>query len=87
MNRIAAWVIGTRNAIKALLRALLELIDALKQAEREGDFTTRLALIEEFRTYPFGAVWDYYCAAQGVPVREDWLAEVKAYEREVLMKR
>lgn len=87
INRVAAWVIGTRNTIKALLRAMLEPVAALKQAELEGDFTTRLALTEEFKSYPFGAVWDYYCAKQGVPVREEWLAEVKAYEREVLLKR
>jgi L-rhamnose isomerase len=87
INRVAAWVIGTRNTIKALLRAMLDPIEALKQAELDGDYTTRLALTEEFKSYPFGAVWDYYCAKQGVPVREDWLAEVKAYEKEVLLKR
>ncbi|MFD0670192.1 L-rhamnose isomerase [Cohnella sp. GCM10027633] len=87
INRVAAWVIGTRNTIKALLRAMLEPTEALKQAELEGDYTTRLALTEEFKSYPFGAVWDYYCASQDVPVREDWLAEVKTYEREVLVKR
>ncbi len=87
INRVAAWVIGTRNTIKALLRAMLEPIEALKKAELEGDYTTRLALTEEFKSYPFGAVWDYYCATQGVPVREEWLAEVKAYERDVLSKR
>lgn len=87
INRVAAWVIGTRNTIKSLLRAMLEPIEALKQAEIEGDYTTRLALTEEFKSYPFGAVWDYYCATQGVPVREDWLTEVKAYEQAVLLKR
>ncbi|WP_123043681.1 L-rhamnose isomerase [Cohnella candidum] len=87
INRVAAWVIGTRNTIKALLKALLEPVEALKQAELEGDYTTRLALTEEFKTYPFGAVWDYYCAKQGVPVREEWIAQVKQYEREVLLNR
>lgn len=87
INRVAAWVIGTRNTIKALLRALLEPVEALKQAELAGDYTTRLALTEEFKSYPFGAVWDYYCASKGVPVREAWLAEVKGYEQEVLLKR
>lgn len=87
INRVAAWVIGTRNTIKALLRALLIPADALRQAELEFDYTTRLALTEEFKTYPFGAVWDYYCEQSGVPVREQWLAEVKAYEQEVLLKR
>jgi len=87
INRVAAWVIGTRNTLKALLRALLLPADRLRQAEREGDYTTRLALMEEFKTYPFGAVWDYYCEMSGVPVRERWLSEVKAYERDVLAKR
>ncbi|QJD82615.1 L-rhamnose isomerase [Cohnella herbarum] len=87
INRVAAWVIGTRNTIKALLRGMLDPIEALKKAELEGDYTTRLALTEEFKSYPFGAIWDYYCAKKGVPVREDWLAEVKSYENEVLLKR
>jgi L-rhamnose isomerase len=87
INRVAAWVIGTRNTIKALLRGMLDPVDALVKAELAGDYTTRLALTEEFKSYPFGAVWDYYCAKSGVPVREDWLAEVKAYEQEVLLKR
>lgn len=87
INRVAAWVIGTRNTIKALLRAMLDPVEALKKAELEGDYTTRLALTEEFKSYPFGAIWDYYCASKGVPVREEWLAEVKTYEQEVLLKR
>lgn len=87
INRIAAWVIGTRNTIKALLRAKLEPTEKLKLAELEGDYTTRLALMEEFKSYPFGAVWDYYCERMGVPVREDWLSEVKRYEQDVLLKR
>ncbi|RAP77634.1 L-rhamnose isomerase [Paenibacillus montanisoli] len=87
INRVAAWVIGTRNTIKALMRALLDPVEALRQAELEGDYTTRLALTEEFKSYPFGAVWDYYCSKNGVPVREEWLAEVKAYEQAVLLKR
>lgn len=87
INRIAAWVIGTRNTIKALLRAKLEPIDRLKQVELDGDYTTRLAISEEFKSYPFGAVWDYYCERMGVPVREEWLSEVKQYEQDVLLKR
>ncbi|MBT2291171.1 L-rhamnose isomerase [Paenibacillus albidus] len=87
INHIAAWVIGTRNTIKALLRAMLEPVETLKQIELSGDYTSRLALVEEFKSYPFGAVWDYYCAKQGVPVREGWLSEVKKYEQEVLLKR
>ncbi|MGN7455936.1 L-rhamnose isomerase [Paenibacillus pasadenensis] len=87
INRVAAWVIGTRSTLKALLRALLEPAEALRQAELDGDYTTRLALAEEFKSYPFGAVWDYYCERSGVPAREAWLDDVKAYEREVQLPR
>ncbi|MDQ0198660.1 L-rhamnose isomerase [Neobacillus ginsengisoli] len=87
INRVAAWTIGTRNMIKALLYAMLVPNDHLKQLQEKGNFTERLALIEEFKTYPFGAVWDYYCEKMGVPVKESWLEEVKAYEIEVLSKR
>ena len=87
INRVAAWVIGTRNTIKALLRAYLLPTEKLKAAELEGDYTTRLALMEEFKMYPFGAIWDYYCATQNVPVREEWLAEVKDYEKTLLVER
>ncbi|MDB6031092.1 MAG: rhaA [Verrucomicrobiales bacterium] len=87
INRIAAWVIGTRAMLKALLLALLEPIEHLRRCETEGDYTARLALLEEFKTLPFGAVWDFYCLQAGVPVREDWLGEVRRYEREVLSRR
>jgi L-rhamnose isomerase len=87
INRVAAWTIGTRNMIKALLYAMLVPNEYLKQLQEEGNFTERLALMEEFKTYPFGAIWDYYCEKMGVPVRESWLEEVKDYENEVLSKR
>ncbi|MCY8973045.1 L-rhamnose isomerase [Bacillus atrophaeus] len=87
INRVAAWTIGTRNMIKALLYAMLVPNGHLKQLQEEGRFTERLALFEEFKTYPFGAIWDYYCEQMGVPVKEAWLKEVKQYEREVLFKR
>jgi len=87
INRIAAWVIGTRNMQKALLKALLEPTADLMKAELEGDYTSRLALTEEYKTYPFGAVWDYFCEINGVPVGTEWLDEVKKYEQEVLLKR
>lgn len=87
INRVAAWVIGTRNMCKALLKAYLEPTKALMEAELAGDYTTRLAITEEVKTYPFAAVWDYYCELMGVPVREKWLAEVKEYERTVLSAR
>ena len=86
INRVAAWTIGTRNMLRALLIALLE-TPLIRTGELAGDFTTRLALQEEAKTLPFGAVWDYYCESQSVPVGEAWLAEVKRYETEVLSKR
>jgi len=86
INRIAAWVIGARNLLRALLLALLE-PPAIRAAELAGDNTARLALQEEARSLPFGAVWDYYCESKGVPVGEAWLAEVKAYQKNVLSKR
>jgi L-rhamnose isomerase len=86
INRIAAWVIGTRNLLRALLVALLE-PPAIRAAELAGDNTARLALQEEARALPFGAVWDYYCESKGVPIGEAWLAEVKRYERAVLLNR
>jgi L-rhamnose isomerase len=87
INRVAAWVLGTRNLIRALLIGLLEPTARLRAAETAKDFTTRLALQEEQRTLPFGAVWDFYCASNDVPVGENWLAEVKQYEKNVLGKR
>ncbi len=87
INRIAAWVIGTRNAIKALLLALLEPSAKLRQLEDSDDFTSRLALLEELKTLPFGAVWDEYCRRNNVPVGAAWLPEVKSYEEKVLSLR
>lgn len=87
INRIAAWVIGTRNMVKALLMALVAPIGKLKAFELEGDYTSRLALMEDMKVLPAGAVWDYYCAKQGVPVGVAWLDEVKKYEADVLSKR
>jgi L-rhamnose isomerase len=86
INRIAAWVIGARNVLRALLIALLE-PPAIVVAERVGDNTARLALQEEARALPFGAVWDEYCARNDVPVGEAWLREVRDYEERVLSKR
>jgi L-rhamnose isomerase len=87
INRIAAWVIGTRNMLKALLMALLAPIAMMRQAEAAGDYTTRLAMMEEMKTLPFAAVWNYYCESKGVPVGAAWLDEVKRYEKDVLSKR
>ena len=87
INRLAAWIIGTRNARKALLRANLENTAELKKLELDTDFTARLALTEEDKTLPFGAIWDYYCLKEGVPVGEDWLKEVRDYEKNVMSAR
>jgi L-rhamnose isomerase len=87
INRIAAWVIGTRAMIKALLAALLEPIDKLRKLESSGDFTSRLAMLEEQKTRPLGAVWDYYCQRNEIPVGSGWLAKVKDYESKVLSAR
>lgn len=87
INRVAAWTIGTRNMLKALLYALLMPNEYLKQLQEEGDFTKRLALMEEFKTYPFGHVWDHYCQQMGVPVQEEWLTDIVSYENNVLSKR
>ncbi len=87
INRVAAWTIGTRNMFRALLMALVEPFDKLKSAEVDFDFTTRLAMLEELKSMPWQAVWDYYCMQQGVPVGLDWLDEVKKYEQDVLLKR
>lgn len=86
INRIAAWVIGSRNMLRALLIALLE-PPGIKTAEANGDFTSRLALQEEAKTLPFGAVWDAYCEKKNVPAGDKWLAKVKAYEKDVLLNR
>jgi L-rhamnose isomerase len=87
INRVAAWTIGTRNALCALLLALLEPIDQMRALERAGDYTARLALLEELKTMPFGAVWDYHCLQQGTPVGLAVLEEIRAYEAQVLAGR
>jgi L-rhamnose isomerase len=87
INRIAAWVIGTRNMVKALLIALLEPTAALRGAESKMDYTRRLALFEEAKSLPWAAVWDYYCAQKGVPVGMEWFQEVLQYEKDVLARR
>jgi L-rhamnose isomerase len=87
INRVAAWVIGTRNMLKSLLKALLEPSAVLRRQEAASDFTGRLAMQEEFKALPWGAVWDYYCARAGQPARSSWLAEIKQYENDVLSAR
>ena len=87
INRVAAWVVGTRNTQKALLKAMLAPVDFLRQAELAGDYTSRLVWTEELKDYPFAAVWNYFCEQNNVPVGLDWFAEVQAYEKNVLAKR
>ncbi len=86
INRVAAWVIGARNLLRALLLALLE-PPGIRAAEKGGDHTARLALQQEALSLPWGAVWDWYCESRNVPVGEAWLSQVRTYERDVLSRR
>ncbi len=87
INRVAAWAIGARAVLKALLLALLEPAGTLRELELHGDYTGRLALLEQFMTLPFGAVWDHYCESRGAPPEATWMDEIRAYERAVLSQR
>lgn len=87
INRVAAWVIGTRNAQKCLLAALLEPTAQLRELEAAGDHTARLALLEELKTLPLGAVWEEHCRRLGTPGDRAWLPTVQRYERDVLARR
>jgi len=87
LNRIGAYVIGTRAAQQAFLLALLEPTEKLKAWEEAGKNFERLALLELMKTKPFGAVWNYYCLQHNVPVAEDFITEIQAYETAVLAKR
>jgi L-rhamnose isomerase len=87
INRIAAWVIGTRNALRALLLAFLEPVGSMRELEVARDYSARLALLEELKGMPFGAVWDYYCLQRDVPVGIRFMDEIKSYEERVLAKR
>jgi L-rhamnose isomerase len=87
INRIAAWVIGSRNLLKALLLALLEPAETLRDLEQQKDYTGRLAWFEMLKTMPWSAVWEYYCLKNNVPSERQWLREVRRYETDVLSKR
>jgi L-rhamnose isomerase len=87
INRVAAYAIGARNTLRAVLTALLEPIAQMKKVELAGDYAQRLALLEEIKGLPFGAVWDYHCLKHGVPVGLRFMDEVRAYEKKVLAKR
>ncbi|MGB0744146.1 MAG: L-rhamnose isomerase, partial [Opitutales bacterium] len=87
INRIAAWCIGTRSTLKALLLALLSPNQKLREMEQAGDYTGRLALMEDSRMLPAGAVWDEFCRRNDTPGDIIWLDEVRKYESNVLSKR
>lgn len=88
INRVVAWVTGLRNTRKAILAALLQPVEAMKKAERDGDVSTRLAMVQEFKAGAMlNPVWDYYCAKKNAGVGLEWLQDVKQYEAEVLSKR
>jgi len=87
INRIGAWVTGARATLKALLSALLEPTDMLVRSEEKHNYFARLALLEEIKTMPLGAVWDFYCLTNNIPVGDDWISVVLQYEKDVLSKR
>ena len=87
INRVAAWVTGMRNMEKALLVALLQPNQKLRELQDAGNYTELMVLQEEMKFYPFADVWNYYCEQQGVPLQEDWFTEIRKYEEEVLSKR
>jgi len=87
INRIAAWVIGIRNTQKAIMIGLLEPTKKLVALEADGDYTSRLALLEEMKAMPWMAIWDEFCRRNNVPVGAAWLDDVKQYEKDVLSKR
>ncbi len=87
INRVGAWVISARATLKSLLSALLQPLEKLRAYENEGDFFARLALMEESKTQPMGAVWDYYCLQKDVPHRDLWMQDIARYESDVLKKR
>lgn len=87
INRIAAWVVGTRNTQKALLKAMLEPTQELKNMENQFDFTSRMVMTEELKDFPYSDVWNYFCLKNNVPVGLDWFKEVKDYETKILAER
>ncbi|MCX6344849.1 MAG: L-rhamnose isomerase [Armatimonadetes bacterium] len=87
VNRVAAWVIGSRAALRAILSALLEPKDQLKDYENTDRLFQRLALLDEMKAMPVGDVWNYYCAKSNIPAGADWIGEIEAYEAAVMNKR
>ena len=87
INRVAAWVIGCRNAQKALLWALLQPNAKLRELQDEANFTEKFMLMEEAKTLPFSDIWAEYCTRQGVPADASWFDQIKAYEAKILPER
>ena len=87
INRIAAWVVGTRSAQKALLFALLQPNKTLKALQDSASFTEKMVVMEEAKTLPFGDVWEEYCRRENVPADGEWFADVQKYEQDVLSRR
>jgi L-rhamnose isomerase len=87
INRIAAWVVGARNVLRAAALALLEPTEQLRRLEVEGNYTARLAALEELKGMPWPAVWDYFCLQEEVPVGMAFMKDIEKYESEVTSKR
>lgn len=87
INRIGAYVIGTRAIQKAFMQALLEPLDKIREYEKNGQYFARLALLEEAKVLPWNAVWDYFCLKNNVPVGEDYIESIHRYERQITFKR
>lgn len=87
VNRVVAWTVGARNMQKALLFAHLLPAELLTSYQNEANYTRLMAVNEEFKTFPFGEIWDEYCRRQKVPVGMEWLHAAEAYEKETLSKR
>ncbi len=87
LNRVGAWIVGVRATLKGFLCALLEPQEFLKSLEDGNDHFSRLALLEELKAMPYGAVWDFYCFDKDVPQANEWIAPVKDYENQILSRR
>jgi len=87
INRLGAWIIGARSTLKSLLIALLQPLKLLREYEENDKLFQRLAYLEEIKSLPFGAVWDYYCFQHNVPIGKDWIKVVEEYEQSILSKR
>ncbi|MFA5330063.1 MAG: L-rhamnose isomerase [Prolixibacteraceae bacterium] len=87
INRIGAYVVGSRATQKCFMQALLEPIDILREYERKGQYFERLAMLEESKALPWNAVWDYFCMINNVPIGEGFIKDIQKYEQEVIFKR